>query len=360
MCASRRFAVIAALCVFVTCFHQSGPLLAQGSKSGGGISGYLKNIFSRKKNDPKDCQCQSKNCKHVNASKNTNPALSARSSQVHVAKPTEFGAVSDASHIETPAIADNLSESERQTLFPSEPLNIRLDSVQNTAQNTPSGPMHMPLQDSVQPEQPVQQAIGLSAIQSNQVQPNQPQPPQQPALKEPLLYQFSKNRAANSNDQKPASAQLTNFQTSGSEPLSLQQPIQDGQVSISDSEQTRIVGRRLPHGQLTATERALKLLQELNELRTRYDNTLIYVEKMESELQNKTALIRQMEESISAARVTIEESVAERNELRAELQRVQREFTLYQQQSARMLQAIKVELDDALVREIVDSEGNGT
>ena len=126
-----------------------------------------------------------------------------------------------------------------------------------------------------------------------------------------------------------------------------------GPVQPAAAQEPRIGGRHLNQGQVTATEHALKLSRELKELQATLESMRRYNEQLEKQLMERMETGREMEAAIENAKTALTESAQENQRLRTDLEKLSREHTLYKQQAARLLEQIKSELDDQLVRQIM-------
>lgn len=126
-----------------------------------------------------------------------------------------------------------------------------------------------------------------------------------------------------------------------------------GPVQHAATQEPRIGGRHLNQGQVTATEHALKLSREVKELQATLESMRKYNEQLEKQLMERMETGREMEAAIANAKTALTESSQENQRLRADLAKLSREHTLYKQQAGRLLEQIKSELDDQLVRQIM-------
>ncbi|MEC8557450.1 MAG: hypothetical protein VXZ82_20805 [Planctomycetota bacterium] len=126
-----------------------------------------------------------------------------------------------------------------------------------------------------------------------------------------------------------------------------------GPVESAVVQEPRIGGRHLKQGQVTATEHALRLSRELKELQANLESMRKYNEQLEKRFMERMETSREMEAAIANAKNALTESAQENQRLRGDLAKLSREHTLYKQKAARLLEQIKSELDDQLVRQIM-------
>ena len=113
-----------------------------------------------------------------------------------------------------------------------------------------------------------------------------------------------------------------------------------------------ISGTHLGTAQITATEHALRLKQENEQLRSSQESLLADNQRLKDQLEDKEDLFDQIGIAMSKAQLELEKAAQENQRLKYEISKLQRQQQRGQQATERMLESIRGELDDVLMREM--------
>ncbi|MEO1615028.1 MAG: hypothetical protein AAFV88_04210 [Planctomycetota bacterium] len=116
-------------------------------------------------------------------------------------------------------------------------------------------------------------------------------------------------------------------------------------------------GTVLGQSPVTATEHALRLIQENGDLKAQLAVSEAQAERLREKLMETQALLAQSSDAVQAAKDEIDSLVDSNRRLERKLSDAELKYNRYLAETDRMLQAIREELDDVLVREI-SSKGN--
>lgn len=111
-------------------------------------------------------------------------------------------------------------------------------------------------------------------------------------------------------------------------------------------------GYYLGNAQITATERALRLQSEIQELRNTQQSLLSQNRQLREELDATNSLLARVDAAMRDAEAQLREANYTNEELNQRIAEMEREHNQYLLQTDRMLESIRTELDDVLMREI--------
>lgn len=113
-----------------------------------------------------------------------------------------------------------------------------------------------------------------------------------------------------------------------------------------------IGGMHFRNDQITATERALQLQSENVRLRRSQDALLAEKQQLRAKLKQSSDLLASVDIAIDNSRLELENAQSENQRLRTRIVELESQQKRYQFETERLLQAIRDELDDVVMREI--------
>ncbi|MCA9140198.1 MAG: hypothetical protein KDB00_25675 [Planctomycetales bacterium] len=128
-----------------------------------------------------------------------------------------------------------------------------------------------------------------------------------------------------------------------------------GAVAGSSSPLPR--GTVLGDSQITATQHALRLIEENGDLKAKLAMMDAEIKRLKDKLTQSETLLGRSTEAVEAAHQEIQTLSATNKQLQTSLSDSQQQYNRYLLETDRMLQSIREELDDVLVREI-SAKGN--
>ncbi|MEM6468478.1 MAG: hypothetical protein AAF802_02830 [Planctomycetota bacterium] len=111
-------------------------------------------------------------------------------------------------------------------------------------------------------------------------------------------------------------------------------------------------GAYLGQSPVTATEHALRLIEENGDLKAKLAASDAVAERLREKLTETQELLAQSSQAVQEARDEIDYLVDSNRKLQNDLEASETKYNRYLAETDRMLQAIREELDDVLVREI--------
>ena len=117
-----------------------------------------------------------------------------------------------------------------------------------------------------------------------------------------------------------------------------------------------IAGTHLGAAQITATEHALRLKDQNEQLKSARDSLLSDNQRLKDQVAASRDLLNRMSTAISQAEQTLKNAELANQELKRQIADVQRQQQRDQLNADRALQSIRDELDDVLMREITSTQ----
>ena len=196
---------------------------------------------------------------------------------------------------------------------------------------------------------------------------------QTPSARGPKKSEVSSRLAHSTN--KAATQVATSRQASLPSPVNLAAPVidspqheqtdtfpNDSVVTVADlsvdpqGQEPLIGGTRLGTAQMTATEHALRLQEENMKLKAIHTSLQAEIQRLKKDAESTEAFIDRMGLAVSNAQQELTRLEKRNEDLRKELVDLESEKKRQQLEHDRMLQSIRDELDDVLMREIASVE----